>query len=520
MSEVVPGPVALQQLEHMLAMSRFTRAKRAAEILGSVVVGTVNGRPPTRHELGVTIFNRPADWNEDADTIVRTNLVRLSAHLEEYYSNEGCNDPVKIAIKPPATAVLEFNPKSTIPPSLDLDFTTTLENHFGDQLLGSLRCIVTGEPAGWYHLDGDRLNNAAGNLIPLSDHLRLNLEELHTGKRVCLLPELSPEMLIKLAATHFSRWKASAAYGCAHLAFCLDEAPFGEESDDVRLLRFCQALHYARHTFKESIAAYLIRNSLLPFISRVEILDPRPIFRLALQLSALLDESAYFELAVSALMLAKSLSHRYPDIVSPDGSIYRFSLPRREAQLLMQRDPAATACKSLLAQANEQASDNVNRAITMELLQCSHSFHIGTAPASRKAYERLAPLVSRYEGSTFAKTGINISGDVTASAVTEIFLMSGIAASRIRPLGWEAHAREMAERARVLCQRSGFRIIPEFWNTAVRETFEANPKSQPAFFPLAEYVEPVLRVGTVRDIEIVLKCLKRITCRPSQDVAA
>jgi hypothetical protein len=83
MSEVVPGPVALQQLEHMLSISRFTKAKRAAEILESVVVGTVNGRPPTRHELGVTIFNRPADWNEDTDTIVRTNLVRLSKHFKK-----------------------------------------------------------------------------------------------------------------------------------------------------------------------------------------------------------------------------------------------------------------------------------------------------------------------------------------------------------------------------------------------------------------------------------------------------
>jgi hypothetical protein len=327
-------------------------------------------------------------------------------------------------------------------------------------------------------------------------------------------------MLTKLAVTHFSQWKASAAYGCAHLAFCLGEAPFGEESDDVRLLRFCQALHYARHTFKESIAAYLIRSSLLPFISHVEFLDPRPIFRLALQLSALLNESAYFELAISALALAKGLSHRYPDIVSPDGSIYRFTLPRREAQLLMPTDPAAAACTRLLDQANEQASGNANLAITMELVNCSHSFHLGTAPASRKAYERLAPLVSRYEGSTFVKNGIKISGDVTASVVTEIFLMSGIAASRIRPQGWEAHAREMAERARVLCQRSGFRIIPEFWNTAVRETFEANPKSQPAFFPLAEYVEPVLRVGTIRDIEIVLNCLKRVIYRPSHEVAA
>lgn len=230
MSDKVPDTLVRRQLKHMLESRLFIAADRLAVLLIEIVLGTLSAKPPTEDQLGIWVFGwEPGSYKHDAS--IRIYLGRLRKRLGEYYRTDGRNDLVRIDIAG-RSAIFKYNHESPFMPrfplSLTSDFTATLQNHFVDRFEGDLRCIVTSEPADWHHLDGDPCNNAIGNLVPLSERLRNNLDGLRAGRKEDRLQEISPAYLSNLAALHHKHWRTAAAYGCAHLAFHMGEDPFGK----------------------------------------------------------------------------------------------------------------------------------------------------------------------------------------------------------------------------------------------------------------------------------------------------
>jgi hypothetical protein len=290
----------------------------------------------------------------------------------------------------------------------------------------------------------------------------------------------------------------------------MGEPPYGNESADARIQHLCDAISYVRHRFNESIVAHIIRHSLLPLVTRTDSLDARPMCHLTLQLSGLLDESGYFDMAADALALADGLMDRFGTLVYRPGSLNRFSRLRWRAQQLMERNPADKAFVDLITQAEEQIGDNANLRLTLEVVRTSRAFRQGKAPASRRAYDALLPIVARYTDIMFGDRRLATPPLIDFSNLASIFLFSGIAACRVRPDGWEDFAREMIAKGKRLCQESGFTLPPEFWESVSEETYEANPKAQRVSQLSGRYVRPRLRESARIDIETILKCLRKM----------
>lgn len=508
-------PVVYRQLERILASETFANARKSALLLEFLVRGTLSGTVPEEKDLAIDLFDEKPDWQPVHGSKVRVSLTRLRLRLADYYKKEGRNELVIIRIAEGRDAVFKYNYESPFiaspPSSLSLDFSTTLENYFLDPYTGSIRCVITGELADWHHLDGDPCNNAIGNLVPLCERLRSHLSGLEHGAQTTHLPELDPGHLADFLAPHyFTDWQIARAYGCAHLAFHMGQPPYGNETSDLRLLRLCDTLSYTRHRFNESIVAYVIRHSLLPLLMRVESLDPRTMCRLALQLSGLVDESGYFGTAADALALAESLISKFEPLVYPPGSLNRFVLFRRQAQLLMEKNPAGKPFVDVMKQAEEQICGDANRPFTLEIVQTARRFRQGTTPGTRQAYDALAPIVASSADEMFGVSRFLKPALITPANLAQVFIFAGIAACRLRPDRWEDFAREMIIKGKNLCRHSGFSLIPEFWEVISQETFEANPKAQRVLQLWDPYVRPRLRESTRVDIESALKYLKRM----------
>jgi hypothetical protein len=516
MIDSVPSPPMVQrQLERMLASGIFTGAFGAASLLDLTVTSTLNGTLPTDYEIGLKLFDQPADWTPDGTrSVVRVARTRLRRRLNDYYQQEGADDLVIIELAG-REFVSKYNYDSPFMPSppsaLSLDFVARVESYFTDPFAGGLRCVVTGSTADWHHLDGDPYNNAIGNLIPLCELLRSHIDGLRQGKTTTNLPELEPRYLAEdLARRHIADWQMAKAYGCAHLAFHMGEPPFANESDDVRIMRLSDAISHVRHRFNESIVAYLIRHSLLPLVCRIDSIDPRAMWNLALQLSGLSDESGYFDTATGALALAESLVGSFDNLIYHPGSLNRFSLLQRQAQLLMERKPADEAFVDLTKRAEEQIYNTANLPLTLQVLTTARSFRQGTIRASRQTYEALLPITARFTDAMFNGRRFARPGRVDSSNLVQLFIFSGLAACRVRPQGWEDYAKEMITKGKRLCQESGFRFPPEFWKIVSEETFEANPKAQRVSQLPGRYVMPKLRESARTDIETVIRRLQKM----------
>ena len=87
-------------LEKVLTSAEFSRAKRMARFLRFVVEETLAGRVDELKErqIGIEVFDRPAEWDPKVDNIVRSEARRLRTKLDAYYETAGKIDAVKITI--------------------------------------------------------------------------------------------------------------------------------------------------------------------------------------------------------------------------------------------------------------------------------------------------------------------------------------------------------------------------------------------------------------------------------------
>ncbi len=90
----------LEQLERIRKDKLFRDTTRMKRFLSYVVHETLNGNSDLLkgYTIGLEVFDKPDDFDPQADTIVRVQAGQLRRRLELYYGSNGLKDPVRIII--------------------------------------------------------------------------------------------------------------------------------------------------------------------------------------------------------------------------------------------------------------------------------------------------------------------------------------------------------------------------------------------------------------------------------------
>jgi hypothetical protein len=104
----------LTALERLLAWPELARSPQLGRFLAYIVQRTIegNGQSIKAYSIAVDVFGRPADFDPQADPIVRVQARRLRTLLDDYYRGPGIGDVVQIRLPvgryvPEFTAVAE-----------------------------------------------------------------------------------------------------------------------------------------------------------------------------------------------------------------------------------------------------------------------------------------------------------------------------------------------------------------------------------------------------------------------------
>ena len=94
---VTSPPKVGEILERLLASREFSRSDQLKKILVYVCQAAAEGRQAEVSESSIAeeVLNR-RNFDPTADTIVRVQMRRLKQKLDEYYSKEGSQDPVRV----------------------------------------------------------------------------------------------------------------------------------------------------------------------------------------------------------------------------------------------------------------------------------------------------------------------------------------------------------------------------------------------------------------------------------------
>src|SRR5271155_3458472 len=78
-------------LERVLASPKFARSPRLSEFLRYVCECALSGRADeiSEQQIGVQVFKRPANYNSNDDSIVRSHARLLRQSLDLYFDQQG-----------------------------------------------------------------------------------------------------------------------------------------------------------------------------------------------------------------------------------------------------------------------------------------------------------------------------------------------------------------------------------------------------------------------------------------------
>ena len=87
-------------LQRILASHTFSKAPRLCSLLQYVVENSLSGNfeDLTEQQIGIRVFNRSPGYNSGEDTIVRGTARHLRQRLEQYYSDEGQSERLRISV--------------------------------------------------------------------------------------------------------------------------------------------------------------------------------------------------------------------------------------------------------------------------------------------------------------------------------------------------------------------------------------------------------------------------------------
>jgi hypothetical protein len=99
------------QLERVLDDPHFKGSKRYTRFLRFVVEETLSGNSDGIKErsLGIAVFDRPADYDTNSDSIVRVAASEVRKRLAQYYDSPGRDHELRIEL-PPGSYSVEFRP--------------------------------------------------------------------------------------------------------------------------------------------------------------------------------------------------------------------------------------------------------------------------------------------------------------------------------------------------------------------------------------------------------------------------
>jgi len=88
----------LAALQRLLAWPEISRSPQLGRFLDYIVRQTLDGNGPAikAYAIAVDVFGRPADFDPQADPIVRVQARRLRGLLEEYYKGPGASEATRI----------------------------------------------------------------------------------------------------------------------------------------------------------------------------------------------------------------------------------------------------------------------------------------------------------------------------------------------------------------------------------------------------------------------------------------
>src|SRR6202050_2242661 len=90
----------LRELEEVLASPHFCNSKRYPTLLKYIVENTLAGKSELLKErtLGVEVFDRPATYDTNADTVVRYTAGEVRKRLQLFYHEEGRHSSIRISL--------------------------------------------------------------------------------------------------------------------------------------------------------------------------------------------------------------------------------------------------------------------------------------------------------------------------------------------------------------------------------------------------------------------------------------
>ncbi len=112
---VPPREDVVDALKAVLAWNEISRSPQLGRFLEYIVLRTLDGdfQAIKAYSIAVDVLGRPADFDPQADPIVRVQARRLRALLDQYYFGPGINDPLRIEL-PVGRYVPEFVPNVPI----------------------------------------------------------------------------------------------------------------------------------------------------------------------------------------------------------------------------------------------------------------------------------------------------------------------------------------------------------------------------------------------------------------------
>jgi hypothetical protein len=90
----------LRELQTVLASPHFAASKRYPALLKYIVENTLDGKSDLLKErtLGIEVFDRPATYDTNADTVVRYTAGEVRKRLQLFYHEEGRNSIIRISL--------------------------------------------------------------------------------------------------------------------------------------------------------------------------------------------------------------------------------------------------------------------------------------------------------------------------------------------------------------------------------------------------------------------------------------
>lgn len=165
-------------LEKIIQSEAFHHSQVYQDLLTYLVEASIHETTPKEYTIATDVFNKDTDFDPSHDTIVRVYIYNLRKKLDQYYSREGQNDPIRIELPKGHyeinfTRNLKSKQSGRTGKHLGLGLLLALSAVNVLLLIGNLRFRNNGQESGMYRNDPiwkDFLSDDGPKQLILGDH--------------------------------------------------------------------------------------------------------------------------------------------------------------------------------------------------------------------------------------------------------------------------------------------------------------------------------------------------------------